>query len=96
MSVNAEIWVDGRTTGTHLMRHRRQNIYLALEDMDLVWDEQDVLEFDRMWCEGLSVPDIARAFRRDVNEVVALAMDRALKDKITPRPYGAYGKGWRL
>jgi len=74
------------------LKHRRQNIYVACEDLDFVWDEKDVKQFDRMWEEGLSLPDIARAFGRDENEVAILAIDRRMKGYIQAREGGVWGR----
>ncbi|GAB7387398.1 hypothetical protein BSNK01_12340 [Bacillaceae bacterium] len=77
------------------MQQSRRNIYVACEDMDFVWDERDVEEFDRMWQEGFSIWDIARAFNRDPDEVALLAMDRARKRKIKKRKNGVFGRRMR-
>lgn len=75
---------------------QRQKIYVCLESMDFVWDERDVLEFDRMWSEGLCIFDIARAFQRDPDEVAILVMDRARKGFIQERPGGWMGRRRRV
>lgn len=75
----------------HMQLHRR-NIYIALEDMDFTWNEDEVLEFDRMWNEGLSLYDIARAFDRDPDEVALLVMDRVRSGYIRKRKNGIWGR----
>jgi hypothetical protein len=60
--------------------------------MNFVWDEREVLEFDHMWNEGLSIPDIARAFGRDPDEVAVLTIDRARRGHISKRAGGALGR----
>ena len=79
------------------MTNSRQNIYLALEDVeiDFVWDESDVLDFDKAWQDGLSLWDIARAFDRDPDEVLLLALDRIRKGFINKRKNGVYGNRMR-
>lgn len=72
--------------------HSRTSIYTACESLDFHWDLKDVLEFDRMWNEGLCITDIARAFSRSVNEVAILALDRSMKGQIKNRPNGVYGR----
>lgn len=74
------------------MKHRRKNIYLACEDMDFVWSDQQVALFDRMWEQGLSVWEIAEQFKRDPDDVAILAIDRARQEFIEPREGGAYGR----
>lgn len=33
---------------TYLTESRR-NTYVALEELDMLWDQKDVLEFDKLW-----------------------------------------------
>jgi len=75
-----------------VLNHKRQNIYVACEDMDFVWDERDVCEIDRMWNEGLCLWDIARSFDRDPDEVAILVIDRTKQGFMKARPGGAYGR----
>ncbi|MFH5187013.1 helix-turn-helix domain-containing protein [Paenibacillus sp. TAB 01] len=75
-----------------VLKHQRQKLYVCLEDLDFVWDEKEVKEFDRMWIEGLSIQDISRAFDRDMDEVVLLVMDRKRTGYINDRPGGVYGR----
>jgi len=74
------------------LKHRRQNIYVACEDLDFVWDERDVIQVDRMWEEGFSIDDIAKAFDRDTDEIALLVIDRARKGYIQPRKGGIRGR----
>ena len=74
------------------LKHQRQNIYLACENLDFVWDERDVGAFDHMWNEGMSIWDIAKAFDRDPDEVVILAIDRVKKGNIQKRKGGVWGR----
>ncbi|MFV9511819.1 hypothetical protein [Tepidibacillus sp. LV47] len=52
----------------------------------------DVLNVDKLWNEGWSVWDIAKAFNRDPDEVAILIIDRVRNGFIQKRPGGAYGK----
>ncbi|MEW9702852.1 helix-turn-helix domain containing protein [Paenibacillus sp. SI8] len=70
----------------------RLNLYIACEEMNMIWDDPDVLAFESMWKEGLSIDDIAKSFGRDIDEVALLVMDRARKGYIGKRPNGAYGR----
>jgi hypothetical protein len=74
------------------LKHQRQNIYLACENLDFVWDERDVVAFDHMWNEGFSIWDIAKAFDRDPDEVVILAIDRVKRGNIQKRKGGVWGR----
>lgn len=73
------------------MTKRRDNIYIALEDLDFIWSRKEVRQFDCMWEQGLGVHDIAKVLGRDPDEVFILAMDRVRKGAISKRPGGIYG-----
>lgn len=73
------------------LKNQRQSIYIALEDMDFVWDEKDVATVDQMWSEGVSIWDIGKSFGRDPDEVALLIIDRKRKGFIGERPGGAWG-----
>lgn len=72
--------------------YRRRNLYLALEGLDFTFDEADIPDIKRMWEEGLSIWDIARAYERDPDEITVLIMDLARKAVIEPRQGGAKGR----
>lgn len=69
----------------------RKNIYVALEDADMIWDEIEVKEFEKMWKQDVPVIDIAKHFKRAPLEVAILILDRADKGHIEQRPYGLEG-----
>lgn len=75
-----------------MAEHNRRNIYTACEDLEFQWDLREVENFDKMWNEGLSVWDMARAFGRDPDEVTILVMDRIRQGKIAERPGGVWGR----
>lgn len=71
------------------MAKERSSVYVACEEVDMIWDEKDVLAFDVMWNQGLDIFVIADAFDRDPDEVVLLVLDRARKGHIqTKHPGG--------
>lgn len=74
------------------LTNQRQNIYIVCEEIDMVWDEQDIKEFERMWKEGLSIEDIAKSFDRDPDEVGLLIIDRSRKGMIQRRKGGLNGR----
>lgn len=76
----------------YYMTKYRRRVYVALEDLDFTFDEADLPMIIHMWEEGLSIWDIARAFDRDPDEITVLIMDLVRKDRIKPRPRGAYGR----
>jgi len=67
-------------------------LYIACEDMDFIWREQDVEKVERLWREGYDIRFIAKAVRRDIDEVVLLIVDRARQGLLRPRPTGVFGK----
>lgn len=74
------------------MENQRSCIYVACEEVDMIWDERDVTAFDSMWNEGFSIDDIASSFERDVDEVALLVMDRARNGYISKRKNAFRGK----
>lgn len=67
-------------------------MYIACEDMDFIWYEQDVIEVERLWREGYDIRFIAATVRRKVDEVAILIMDRSRQGLLRPRPMGVFGK----
>jgi len=82
----------GRPATVTPLAVKRRNIYIALEDLDFIWDEAEVPDIERMWNEGYSIWQIANACMRDPDEVLILIMDRVRKGFIEPRPGGVYGR----
>jgi len=67
-------------------------VYIACEELNFLWREQDVAEVERLWREGYDIRAIAKAVRRHVDEVTILIMDRARCGEIKRRPTGVFGK----
>jgi hypothetical protein len=72
---------------------KRNNIYIVLEEIDFTWDETEVEEFERLWRAGVSLYAMAGIFKRDVDELVLLVMDRKRLGKIEKRSGGYMGNG---
>jgi hypothetical protein len=71
-------------------------LYIALEEFNFFWEQEQVFEFDLLWREGWSIWYIADYFQRDPDEVLILYMDRIRKKMIHDRPNGLFGtKGRR-
>ncbi|MFY0147850.1 helix-turn-helix domain-containing protein [Bacillus cytotoxicus] len=70
------------------MKKSRRNLYIALEELDLVFDESEIIRFQEMWKEGKSFIEIAKELKRHQLEIAALIMDQADKNKIHSRPMG--------
>ena len=63
----------------------RRNTYVACQELNFIWDLVDVIRFDQMWKDGLSIIEIAEKFDRDPDEIVILIIDRAQQFKIKSR-----------
>lgn len=70
------------------MKKSRRNLYIALEELDLVFDEREVIRLQQMWKEGKGILEIAKELGRHQLEIAALIMDQADKNKIKSRPMG--------
>ncbi|EEM56405.1 hypothetical protein bthur0007_57830 [Bacillus thuringiensis serovar monterrey BGSC 4AJ1] len=63
-------------------------MYIALEELDLVFDESEVIRLQEMWKEGKGILEIAKELGRHQLEIAALIMDQADKNLIKSRPMG--------
>ncbi|WP_215573331.1 helix-turn-helix domain-containing protein [Bacillus mycoides] len=70
------------------MKKSRRNMYVALEDLDLLFDESEVIRFQEMWEEDKNIIEIAKDLGRHQLEIAALIMDQADKNNIKSRPRG--------
>ncbi len=70
------------------MKNSRRNMYIALEELDLVFDESEVIRLQEMWKEGKNIIEIAVELGRHQLEIAALIMDQADKNEIKSRPMG--------
>ncbi|QIW21304.1 helix-turn-helix domain-containing protein [Bacillus thuringiensis] len=70
------------------MKNSRRNMYIALEDLDLLFDESEVIRFQEMWKEGKGIIEIAKELGGHQLEIAALIMDQADKNEIKSRPMG--------
>jgi hypothetical protein len=82
-----EVWIERM-----YMTESRRKPYVALEMLDLIFDERILPDVIRMWEGGLSIPSIAKAFNRKTDEITCLIMSLAIEDRIKPRPGGALGR----
>jgi len=64
--------------------------YIALEDLNLDWKRGQVDVFDKLWIEGYSLEYISNKFKREMDEVAILVMDRCRKEFIQPRKNGIF------
>ncbi|PFW52632.1 helix-turn-helix domain containing protein [Bacillus cereus] len=70
------------------MKKSRRNLYIALEDLDLLFDESEVIRLQEMWKEDKGILEIAKELGRHQLEIAALIMDQADKNMIKSRPMG--------
>jgi len=70
----------------------REELYIALSELDFSWYPGEVEQVAQLWREGLPVADIAEKMERDIDEVAILIMDLARQKKIEPRKNGAAGE----
>ncbi|MGQ0437819.1 helix-turn-helix domain containing protein [Bacillus sp. B-TM1] len=64
------------------MKKSRRNLYIALEELDLVFDESEVIRLQEMWKEDKGILEIVKELERHQLEIAALIMDQADKNKI--------------
>lgn len=75
------------------LTEQRNKIYIACEDLDFLWDEEQILEVIAMWNMGIPIEYIASSFGREVDEAALLIFDLCRQGKIKPRPGGVFGRG---
>jgi hypothetical protein len=68
-----------------------KSIYIALEDLNFDWLEEEILLVMRMWNEGRAIWDIADALKRPQEEVIVLLIDMSMKGGIRKRTGGVFG-----
>ncbi|ANS49408.1 helix-turn-helix domain-containing protein [Bacillus thuringiensis] len=70
------------------MKNERRNLYIALEELDMLWDEDEVVQVKEAWNNNESVFAIGEKMQRDPDEVALLIMDLARKGAIGKRALG--------
>lgn len=71
-----------------LMSDKRRTIYIALEELDFIWDVDEVTMFRQLWREGASINELEEKLDRSQDDIAALILDQARKGKIQQRPMG--------
>ena len=72
-------------------RNHKEPKYIALEDLNFAWLEEEILLVMRMWNEGRAIWDIADALKRAQEEVIVLLIDMSMKGGIRKRTGGVFG-----
>ncbi|PFW87225.1 sugar ABC transporter substrate-binding protein [Bacillus pseudomycoides] len=67
-------------TSVELIKNNRSyefplTLYIALEEANFLWNEQDVIRFQEMWDRGINIVEIARKLKRHQIEVAVLILD---------------------
>ncbi|MCM3111654.1 helix-turn-helix domain containing protein [Lederbergia lenta] len=75
-----------------VLHNKYSKIYIACENFNFIWTEDEVFDFECMWDEGKTLLEIAEYFNRPEMEILFLAADRAELDKITDRKGGLIGE----
>ncbi|MCP1359082.1 hypothetical protein [Aneurinibacillus migulanus] len=84
--------VESNMEHRHLTEQRNK-IYIACEDLDFLWDEEQIPEVIAMWNMGIPIEHIANNFGREVDEAALLILDLCRQRKIKPRSGGVFGRG---
>jgi hypothetical protein len=72
-------------------RNHKEPKYIALEDLNFAWLEEEIVTVIQMWSEGRPIWDIADALKRPQEEVLILLIDMGMKGGIKERIGGVFG-----
>jgi hypothetical protein len=61
-----------------------KDLYIALENRNLDWRQEEVKEFERLCSEGYELEQISRFFKRHLLETLVLYLDLIDRNKIEP------------
>jgi peptidyl-tRNA hydrolase len=71
------------------LQEPRTNRYVACEEINQLWDEPQIIEFNKMYKSGKTITDMATHFNRQKKEILILAVDQltipAFRNLITKR-----------
>lgn len=93
--MNQALEMENRSLGkmeARYLRNKAGQSYLACENLDFVWSKQQVNDFKLLWKEGRNIDELARYFRRPQEEILILALDLGMKNRIGPRKGGLIGE----
>ena len=66
-------------------------LYIACEEYDFIWLESEIDMVRQLWRKGVSIVEIAKTVKRNVNEVAILIMDQNEHGEIGNRKGGVFG-----
>ncbi|MGG3662541.1 hypothetical protein [Bacillus gobiensis] len=67
-------------------------LYIALENADFVWREEQVKEVDKLWKDGEPLDAIAKLMGRPKRDVFLLIYDRLDTGKLSRRRGSIFGQ----
>lgn len=67
------------------------DMYIACEEMNFMWTNEEVKAMTEMWDAGISVVDMANYFKRTPEETLLLIIDRNKKGRLKTRKRGIFG-----
>lgn len=74
-------------TGLQLINARKNRV-IVCEELNFLWDEDELFDISCMWNDGLSVMYIADYFKKDTDEILIALIHLARNDKINRRKGG--------
>lgn len=77
------------------LKYNPRETYVACQDLDFLWTKSQLKEFESHWNEGRKLDEMSRYFQRSPEELLILALDRALIGRIKPRKGGLIGGSLR-
>ncbi|MGG3625507.1 hypothetical protein ABES25_18370 [Bacillus gobiensis] len=66
-------------------------LYIALENADFAWREEQVKEVDKLWKDGAPLDTIAKLMGRSTRDVFILIYDRLDTGKLPGRKGSIFG-----
>jgi len=80
----------GRPMESYFAEARKCRV-IVLEDLDFVWDEEELDDIAFCWNEDMSVRTIAKRFKRDPDEILLAIIHLARDERIKQRENGLMG-----
>ncbi|USK72698.1 hypothetical protein [Peribacillus asahii] len=65
--------------------------YTALEEIDFLWEPDEIKRFEQLWNDGVDIIELSIMLNRSEVEVAILIMDRHMQGGITEREFGVFG-----
>lgn len=72
-------------------RKNRRNRVIVLEELNFLWDEDELIELAEMWEQHKNIIEISNYFQRNKDELLLAILHLARTDKIKTRKGGFFG-----